>query len=156
MADRVAVRDGGAVYGRSLTTTELFTGFGPIDGAWITPCRDIAWTGVLVRYEENNGTTLVDADVFIDVKYADDATAYALQDQGATAWTITGLTGADVAFYRPLAGQADGDFALDLRGISAIRARLTTTGTTHVAGDLVDVTFIGYVLSGGVQEVRRG
>lgn len=135
------------VYGKSFVTAThlLATGTpGTINGDWITPCSGLAWTGLLIRYEENGGATMLDADIQIQVKYPGDAIEYTLRDQGNVIFEITALTGADVAFWQDIGGVDAGDRSFDLRGISHIRAVVITTGSTHVAGDVVDVTFLGH------------
>ncbi len=145
MADFAPIKDRAAAYGLSLTTAEIVgTAAGTINGNWVTPCKEVVWTAMLIRYEENDGITMVDADIQVQVMFAGDSTVYTVRDQGNSVFEINALTGVDIAFSHPLAGVGAGDIVLDLRGVTHIRAVANTTGTTHAAGDRVDVSFIGY------------
>jgi len=140
------VKDAAAVYGKSFITADHLIGEddGTLNGDWITPCKDVVWTGLLWAYEENDGVTMVDADIQIQVMYAGDATTiYTVYDQAGAVWEISALTGADAYGFHPLAGPTT-EGAIDLRGIEKIRAVCNTTGSTHATGDVLDVTFLGH------------
>jgi len=144
MADIEPTKDKATAYGASLTTSHVVgTAAGTINGDWITPLADIVIVGYCVEYTEVDGTSLADADITFQCKYGDVATVFDICDQAGTPLTFTEAT-SGIKEFRSFAGITAGMAAVDLRGISAIRATAATTGTTHAAGDVCNVTFIGY------------